>query len=399
MKKNSKNAILIIGNGFDLAHGLKTSYNDFAVWFLTEKIAPSFVQFFNRDFSSYDKSIIKEAYVSQTIKDTLVGYGEEYFILDLSRSTSNIKDYKEKLNHIATELLKKPREINRFLMNYFLGKLYLNSYENWFDIESSYFSELNIGLSKDYPKVSEKIKNHVSIINSNFEEIKNALLEYLKTITPKKNEKVSSFFSNNFYAKENIFIANFNYTNTIDSYVNDFVFSDKKPDLKPFVSNIHIHGDLKSKIIFGYGDDDSDEYRLMKKTLFDEYLKNFKTFHYTEDNKYRELMGIIEGIEDYEVYVLGHSLGLTDKTLLYEILSPDKCLNIHLHKRLDIAKDEDKLSDTKKLIFNISRILNKDDSVRNKIVPFSLSTNFPYQEYDKEILKLKYKELYNITSR
>lgn len=29
-----KNKLVIIGNGFDLAHGLKTSYNDFIKWYL-----------------------------------------------------------------------------------------------------------------------------------------------------------------------------------------------------------------------------------------------------------------------------------------------------------------------------------------------------------------------------
>ena len=28
------NRIILIGNGFDLAHGLKTSYNDFIKWYL-----------------------------------------------------------------------------------------------------------------------------------------------------------------------------------------------------------------------------------------------------------------------------------------------------------------------------------------------------------------------------
>ncbi|MBE7661152.1 AbiH family protein [Tenacibaculum finnmarkense] len=38
MKEKSKNLIVIIGNGFDLAHGLKTSYNDFANYYLEEII-------------------------------------------------------------------------------------------------------------------------------------------------------------------------------------------------------------------------------------------------------------------------------------------------------------------------------------------------------------------------
>jgi hypothetical protein len=28
------NRLILIGNGFDLAHGMKTSYNDFILWYL-----------------------------------------------------------------------------------------------------------------------------------------------------------------------------------------------------------------------------------------------------------------------------------------------------------------------------------------------------------------------------
>ncbi|WP_406823950.1 AbiH family protein [Pedobacter sp. KACC 23697] len=30
------NRLILIGNGFDLAHQLKTSYNDFIVWYLIQ---------------------------------------------------------------------------------------------------------------------------------------------------------------------------------------------------------------------------------------------------------------------------------------------------------------------------------------------------------------------------
>jgi len=30
------NRIILVGNGFDLAHGLKTSYKDFIIWYLVK---------------------------------------------------------------------------------------------------------------------------------------------------------------------------------------------------------------------------------------------------------------------------------------------------------------------------------------------------------------------------
>ncbi|MCD8412972.1 AbiH family protein [Tenacibaculum finnmarkense] len=47
MTEKSKNLIVIIGNGFDLAHGLKTSYNDFANYYLNEIILTKVFDFEN----------------------------------------------------------------------------------------------------------------------------------------------------------------------------------------------------------------------------------------------------------------------------------------------------------------------------------------------------------------
>jgi len=30
------NKLIMLGNGFDLAHGLKTSYNDFILWYIKQ---------------------------------------------------------------------------------------------------------------------------------------------------------------------------------------------------------------------------------------------------------------------------------------------------------------------------------------------------------------------------
>lgn len=34
------NRLVIIGNGFDLAHGIKTSYKDFIDWYWNQRVAP-----------------------------------------------------------------------------------------------------------------------------------------------------------------------------------------------------------------------------------------------------------------------------------------------------------------------------------------------------------------------
>jgi len=48
------NKLLIIGNGFDLAHGLKTRYSDFLVWYLD-----SVLERFKREYKYEDELIVR----------------------------------------------------------------------------------------------------------------------------------------------------------------------------------------------------------------------------------------------------------------------------------------------------------------------------------------------------
>lgn len=406
MGKRSENAIILIGNGFDLAHGMKTSYNDFAEWYVREVIYEKLFEatksytglnddFFKPNFITGLQNIFKGGsfpnnYAERSTRDNL---DELARILLLSnRNNENFKD------NTLSFLLENINIVSGIINNGYLGSLYANSYENWFDIENSYFFELKKILSEEGEIYFDSPNKKTAIrLNEEFSEIKYALQLYLKTIKIKANEDVKRFFKENFIGKENINIVNFNYTSTISQYLNSFEYSVKTYDNTETYTDVnYIHGELDKKIIFGYGDDDSEDYKNMKQTGKDEYLEHFKTFAYLESYDYRSLIDNLNKIEDYEVYVLGHSLSLTDKTLLFEILNPKKCLNIHLFKRADIQNEEDKIQNIKKLHFNISRILNNDKDSRIKIVPIEQTPHFPYIEsLDNEIIKEKYKTVYN----
>jgi hypothetical protein len=111
-----------------------------------------------------------------------------------------------------------------------------------------------------------------------------------------------------------------------------------------------------------------------------EYLKNFKTVEYLMSGSYSELLeSLLKKNFDYDVSVVGHSLGLCDKTLLNEILDNKRCKNISLHKRSDL---QDPYDDFKELTTNLSRIINHEGSLREKVIPFSRSNFFPTVEID-----------------
>ena len=96
----------------------------------------------------------------------------------------------------------------------------------------------------------------------------------------------------------------------------------------------------------------------------DELLKNIKPFYYPATPNYNELIDFVED-DVLEVYILGHSLGLSDRVLLKTIFENEKCKSIRLFHR------GTKESHIKKCI-SISRHFKDKISMRRKIVDFDV---------------------------
>ncbi len=398
MRKLSKNAIIIIGNGFDLAHNMKTSYNDFSNYYIREIItkklirlisnpyAPEFNSFFDGDFvelirvfkdpSNYNREDKSRVEFANSKK---IGLSNPFFnFFDFIKEIiDSVFSDDKRYSLINKVMIAQKSIVKEIIKNEFLGKLYNNEYENWFDIERAYFHEL-----KTYVATNNKVS--AKKLNDDFEEIKNGLKKYLLTVKEQKLENINTFFTCNFLGKENIYVINFNYTKTFDAYKTSFIFNLRK-EVPINVEVNYIHGTLDKDIIFGYGDDTSQEYQEIKDKDYNEYLKNFKTPSYLLTDNYIEIINKIDSFNDYEAYVIGHSLGRTDKTLLKEIFDNEKCLNIHIFKRVsESIKTQKELY--KLLTYNISRIINKENDLRKKVVSFSSALSFPFpQDYLDDI--------------
>lgn len=360
MNFKSKNLILLIGNGFDLAHKLKTSYNDFSNYIIDKKLSNE-ILFYNQSIGS--TTFLEEKFLSEMTKN-MFDYDSGNFFKELVSHKLNRNS-----SSISNTLRQNLHELNNILKNKFLGKLYNNQYENWFDIENAYFSEL-ISIEEKTVRTVTK-EEEIKILNNNLAEIKEILFEYLKTIKTTQNRFVKSFFeSKQFESLENVYVINFNYTITIEHYIQ----SSEKVKIN------YIHGDIESdNIIFGYGNDQHPKYIRIKESGVDEYLRFFKTFEYLNNRQYSEIYDNALGkFNDYDVSILGHSLGQTDKTLLKEILDNEKCKRIHLYKRRDLNTDLINLKEEfNKLIFGVSRIIDNERDLRVKVLNFDDSNYFP----------------------
>lgn len=279
---------LIIGNGFDLQSGLKSSFTDY----------------FNNKFSKDTQKILTNILEQfNELKKTTFSQGYRINILNMNYSTDKTKkDNEEKLqkmvednNNNTLNFLPKPNEI---FFNFDEKELKLlhklsfwdfvffyqsnggKSSENWYDVENTIYNILkdedflkytfNIGLSYNlysflsnlflsvFPNTRYTFPN-----NSAFSFLRSELLifekdfkEYLSNeikdnvVYDYKSEKLLAIlldkkFTSINYLLSDVNILNFNYTNPFKKQVSFFNFS-KPRTIK------NIHGTLvKNNIIFG----------------------------------------------------------------------------------------------------------------------------------------------------
>ncbi len=421
------NKLVIIGNGFDLAHGLPTSY----AHFINDFWGGIKVNYKNDD---YKKLVF--------INELYCGFLDFNAIENYSDFQNSLKQYSKEYGysyveneHLCIDKAKHPYTNIFKFKNQFFKEINIKSIENWVDIEAEYYKKLK-QIVKHNSLEEQAKKEHVLILNKEFCEVKILLENYLFDIIARYNfnteipymHQITNFFkikplhlgakhSPNTILKEfpkedhedlikydnellvaekngghredysggeiihnNIFL-NFNYTPVIHYYIKYLNYGH---NLNWYGNNdqIQIHGTLKNNdnsVNFGFGDEMDEDYRIIENLDDNEYLKNFKSFQYTQNSNYKTLLDFIDGSK-YQVYIMGHSCGLSDRTMLNTIFEHENCRSIKVfyHKRDD---DSDNYTD---VIQNISRHFKDKKLMRSKIVNKSLCLPFPQNIRFKE---------------
>lgn len=406
------NKIILIGNGFDLAHGLKTSYEDFIYWYWKQcgynllhcsekemsdglcsfkvkdrENAFSWAMAFqgwrykrddpfvkrneidalntainDRDYCDF--SIISPLF-QRICKQMSLGWVDienEYYSMLVEYK--GMKGELEKLNKdlaVIQGLLVKylneiqTKEINEELVNDDIKSKMLaplrkkeiavssESYWTYFVQDRADINGINkmSYILHDYDKYGMDIENLRKILNKNQTKL------FLGDVEDNEADV--------FLLPDRIMLLNFNYTKTADLYM---------PDNPRFVVN-HIHGELSNSgsVIFGYGDESDDEYRAIVKQNDNEYLKHIKTNRYLETTNYRELLSFINS-DVYQVCIMGHSCGNSDRTLLNTLFEHRNCVSVKPYYY--ISKDgKDNYLD---IIQNISRNFTDMKLMRDRVV-------------------------------
>ena len=419
------NRIILIGNGFDLAHGLPTSYADFIRGYnITLKLG-----LLEGEYERYDGLCsvnISDPEDRKTLEQFrwMLQDNTFRFIRNLGEITPA-----EQYDHFVSDHLiyesKFFETINKAVES-----------KKWVDIEGEYYSLLKKVFKDKSCKYGDPIQ-----LNEELELIKGALTGYLKSVqkhyikselrnpdieqiihepfnfrdvavsaqkqfleyivnkwaeknriestgeetkadesfaaiasnlvTNWENEGLKSKFieeikngngavCDEFAYPERTLLLNFNYTKTADLYL-------------PANSDIpvnHIHGELDNEqnpVIFGYGDELDEDYKTISNLNDNSYLTNIKSIRYLETDNYRQLLQFID-TGPYQIYIMGHSCGNSDRTLLNTLFEHKNCVSIKPYY-YEWTDEEGGHSDNYiEIIQNISRNFNSMQLMRDRIV-------------------------------
>lgn len=360
------NRLILIGNGFDLAHGLKTSYSDFILWYFQKswEIAKS-------NFTSSLNRAHKEFHQDGLISIIIITKMQQIDLLEYK-----IENYAHIIEFIKLEVdLHNSRPIKCKIKSDFFRSLVNDfCYKQWVDIENHYYNQLtkiiNPVKTLANPKGEvelEKLKK----LNDDFDLIKKELENYLNTIQPLDTinglseclyEKPINLLYSEYpiVSLVNVMFLNFNYTSTPELY------KQENTDI------IYIHGELDTSknnpLIFGYGDERDESYTILEKANNPKVFTHIKSFDYFKTNNYDRLLAFLES--KYDVYIMGHSCGLSDRTLLSTIFEHENCRLIKIFYYENMSR-------YRETTYEISRHFKDKAEMRRKVINFGDCSPMP----------------------
>ncbi len=399
------NRLVLIGNGFDLAHGLKTSYMDFINWYWEQRL-----ESLSKEHTPISQDCLGTFEVTNTKKHSCWSSFISYY------SLWDIRNRKWK--HLPVDIInffKEQTDDCSIRFSHFFDTI-LQSIETkgWVDIENDYYKCLKScalnergettieDLNKQFLFLQENLVKYLKEENTkdigikseiqkkiyspfNDKDIaisgKDAIQEHIEYgmklddrgwgcklwnygydavysmsyINDYKQDQKNKEIPYEFLLPNQIMILNFNYTNIAQKYLKE----------KDCFSINHIHGNLNdtNSIIFGYGDEKDRNYEAIIEKNDNKLLKNIKSIRYLESDNYRKMLAFIESAP-FQVCIMGHSCGYSDRTLLNTLFEHKNCVSVKAY----YYKKENGTDNYLDIVQNISRNFTDMKLMRDRVV-------------------------------
>ena len=355
--------ILVIGNGFDIAHGLPTTYKDF-LKFVEQicriEVFHGYVNEFeskNEQFNELDTGVAK--YI-----DTVIRHN--------TKPHMAVKDiYKNQQNFIIDEIIQLAKK--NYWIEWFQKSETLIE-DGWIDCESE-ISRVIQRFEEIYKLIPCKISNlsedEQKTINfflkaeSMTDRItKSGFMKYKEIMTNDLNRLIrclelyledcvrnidKSLLSTDIYNLAVDKVLSFNYT---DTYTRLYSCKNRNIEYDYIHGKSKINQESANNMVLGIDEYlNNDECR--NNTIFIEFKKYFQRIHKATGCSYKGWLEEIEesNCEEHNVYIFGHSLDCTDKDVLEELITNDKVRTSIFYK------DAEQYG---KQIANLVKLLKKD---------------------------------------
>ncbi|MBO4598955.1 MAG: hypothetical protein J5676_13995 [Bacteroidaceae bacterium] len=393
---NGINRLVLIGNGFDLAHGLKTSYKDFISWYwsgVLDQLKNCNKSRWSDELCTFECSehfylseifdncscVGDNAYekintnIGKIKRRTELVFRESLLIQNICKSieTKGWADIEYEYYELLKEYsLNKPDEGNLKSLNKQLRCLegllveYLGEIDGWKlefneEIKKKIYVPIDIvDISVDRLRMIEKYREsclcEAQESYPNFDDLEDSIYRMYYV----NSEKFSRSRRNksDIMEADSIMLLSFNYTKTASLYI---------PEKEEYFTVNYIHGKLDNpeSVIFGYGDELDEKYKQLQESNDNECLKNVKSIKYLEADNYRKVLQFIESAP-FQVCIMGHSCGNSDRTLLNTIFEHENCISIkpYYHKRSDGSDNYIEI------VQNISRNFKDPKLMRDRVV-------------------------------
>lgn len=367
--------ILILGNGFDLAHGLKTKYEDFLNYCyiqLNKIIAykPTDVfftnmwirHFFNTpritgenwiDFENEIYSVLNFLHESLSLNST---YWNKLFSIAFDDSNFNFYN-------VDKYLAKTMYSDNQILNNYIRVEPHnCIQYKIFFPTHKDFVNYLYDQL-REFTKLFENylMSEVLSSING-----RSDFQLSLKAIGVKEGSK-------------NVHVLSFNYTDTCERLYKHKFNTYCELNIKP----VYVHGKALANdscnLVLGTHTFEFNPSQIPFPTSFNIFQKHYQRHKYGTIEPYQDLLRQIEKSKTFpKFHIIGHSLDKTDHKILQHILRANKdcVINIYYHKE-----------EAQELLMNKIDTIIGEEEVMSKV-------RFIHQHDEQRgILKLKEKSI------
>ncbi len=346
--------ILILGNGFDLAHGLKTTYMDFLNYCVGKNSKRL------KGMINYGTTFIDNIWLRHFIT-TCNNYGKNW--IDIEEEIYRVvlslnKILKDMSGGDVEVIFPLTFSIQKDILNFDFNQIidYLKTCNNRIETDEKKYTTIE---TNDFSHLYFYIDNYQGFINFIYDQLR-AFVElfekYLdETVMSEIDSEPKYQLSLLQESKPNImkflYVLNFNYTDTLTRLYEQTMDSRQKKSIR----NFYVHGKINSNNMI-LGTQFYDNKNTVISPEFNVFRKHNQRHKYNTIEEYQNLLHIIKSPNDSTrrvFHVIGHSLDKSDAIILKHIFlaHQDSIINIYYHNE----------ETQEKLINNITEIIGEEE--------------------------------------